>query len=133
MSETSVHQRRSTLISGNRCTMSGVFAGLLGGFAGNGSAFPQGSLDDAVVTNNTFTGTADFGITMMDFDFPLLPANNLVNKAHGNVFRGNDMSGFTPINGGASLYFGPSTHDNVFVGNPNGPVVDLGTHNAIVP
>jgi hypothetical protein len=129
---TSVHPQRTTQISGNRCTMQGIFAGLLGGWAGELPFFPQGTLDNAVVTDNTFSGTADFGLTMMDFTVPLAPENNLANTSHGDLFAGNDLSAFTPINGGASLYFGPSTHDNTFTGNPHGPVVNLGTNNHIV-
>jgi hypothetical protein len=119
----------TTRIAGNRCTMDGIFAGLLGGWAGELPFFPPGPLDDAVVTGNTFVGSAAFGVTMMDFRIPLAPANDLVNTSHGNVITGNDFSGFVPSE--ASLYLGPSTHDNTFVGNPHGPVVNLGTNNHI--
>jgi hypothetical protein len=129
---TSVHQHRFTLISGNRCAMHRIFAGLLGGWAGERPFFPQGTLDDAVVAHNTFSGTADFGITMMDFTVPAAPSNNLVNTSNADVFTGNDLSAFSSIKGGASLYFGPSTHNNTFIGNPHGPVVNLGKHNHIV-
>jgi hypothetical protein len=112
--------------------MAGVFAGLLGGWAGELPSFPQGSLDHAVVTNNTFCGTADFGITMMDFTVPRAPANNLANTSHVDVFTHNNLSGFRPIKGGASLYFGPATHDNDFIGSPHGPVVNRGRRNVIV-
>ena len=126
----SVHTTRFTDISGNRCTMSGIFGGLLAGWSGERPFFPQGSLDNAIIRNNTFVGTASFGITMMDFNVPLAPANDLVNTSNGNVFAGNDFSSFTPSV--ASLYFGASTHDNVFTGNPHGAVINLGTNNHIV-
>ena len=124
------HPIRLTEISGNRCTMSGIFAGLLGGWAGNLSLWRPGTLDDAVVSNNTFVGTAAFGIAMLDFKVPLAPDNNLVNTSHRDVFRHNDFSAFTA--GKATLYFGPSTHDNIFVGALRGTVVNLGRHNVII-
>ena len=96
----SVHATRSTEISGNRCTMRGIFAGLLGGWAGERRLFfPQGTLDNAVVQRNTFTGSASFGITMMDFTVPHAPANDLVNTSHDNVITNNDFSGFIPRRG----------------------------------
>jgi hypothetical protein len=128
----SVHRHRTTLISGNHCTMTRIFAGLLAGWAGELPFFAQGSLDNAVINRNTFSGTADFGITMMDFTVPAAPANNLVNTSNGDAFTNNDLSAFTSIKGGADLYFGPSTHDNTFIGELNGPVVNLGKHNVII-
>ena len=131
--ETSVHRQRSTRISGNTCVMKRIFAGLLGGWSGENPYFPQGTLDNAVVTNNTFSGTADFGITMMDFKIHAVPKNDLINTSNHDVFTHNNLSGFTAIKGGASLYFGPATHNNTFIGNPHGPVVNLGKHNRIIP
>lgn len=129
-SSASVHDTRSTEVSGNRCAMDGIFAGLLGGWAGERPFFPQGTLDDAVVRNNTFTGTAAFGMTMMDFTVPRAPVNDLINTSHGNNITANDFTGFTPSV--ASLYLGVSTHDNRFEGNPHGPVINLGTNNQIL-
>jgi hypothetical protein len=124
-------QAGSTRISGNSCTMRRhIFAGILGGWAGSGRFFPPGPMDNATVTNNTLTGTASFGISMMDFTVPVDPASNLVNTSNGNLFARNDLSHFTP--GVASLYLGPSTHDNTFIGNPHGPVIDHGTNNHII-
>lgn len=120
----------STRISGNSCTMRHIFAGILGGWAGSGQFFPPGPMDNATVTNNTLTGTASFGISMMDFTVPAAPANNLVNTSNGNVFTRNDLSHFIP--GVASLYLGLSTHNNTFIGDPHGPVINLGKHNHIV-
>jgi len=132
MSETSIHRHRFNVISGNHCTTKGIFADLLGGWSGERPYFPQGTLDDAVVTDNTFSGTADFGITMMDFRVPAAPSNNLVNTSHGDLLACNNLSDFTAIKGGANLYFGPSTYDNTFIGNPHGPVVNLGTNNRVI-
>lgn len=133
LSPTSVWAHRTTQISGNRCTTKGIFADLLAGWSGELPFFPQGSLDNATVTNNTFTGTADFGVAMLDFKVPLAPANNLTNTSSNDVFAANYFTGFTPIRGGASLYFGPSTQDNVFVGDAHGPIVNLGKNNTILP
>jgi hypothetical protein len=129
---TSVHPDRFTQISGNRCTMDGIFAGLLGGWAGQPPFFGQGTLDDAVVDNNTFTGTADFGVIMADFTVSAAPANSLLNTSHHDVFARNNLAAFTTIKGGAALYFGPSTHDNIFIGNPHGRVINLGKNNRII-
>jgi len=35
------------------------------------------------------------------------------------VFARNNLAAFTTIKGGASLFFVPSTHDNIFIGNPH--------------
>ena len=124
------HPIRLTEIARNRCTMSGIFAGLLGGWAGTLPVWGPGTLDDAVVTDNIFTGTAAFGIAMLDFKVPLLPVNNLVNTSHGDVFRDNNFSTFTASK--AALYLGPSTHNNLFVGSLRGTIVNLGRDNVII-
>ena len=126
----SVYPTRSTSITGNRCRMSHIFAGLLAGWAGTPGFFEPGILQNATVADNSFTGSASFGIAALDFRVRLAPAQDLVNTSNHNVFRGNDLSGFTP--GQASLYLGPSTHDNTFHGDPHGPVVNRGTNNHIV-
>ena len=126
----SIHPTRLTEISGNRCTMSGIFAGLLAGWAGLLPTWGPGTLDNAIVTNNIFTGTAAFGIAMLDFKYPVFRFNSLVNTSHGNVFRDNNFSAFTASQ--AALYLGPSTHDNLFVGSLRGTIVNLGTHNVII-
>ena len=124
------HPIRLTEISGNRCTMGGIFAGLLGGWAGLLPFNGPGSMNNAIVTNNTFLGTAAFGMAMLDFKVPSAPDNNLVNTSHDDVFRNNNFLAFTA--GKASLYFGPSTHDNIFVGALSGTIVNLGKHNVII-
>ena len=125
----SVYATRTTRISGNHCTMSGIFAGVLGGWAGERPFFPRGNDRRRGRADNTLTGTSSFGITMMDFTVPRAPVNDLINTSHGNVLTGNDFSAFTP--GVASLYLGASTHGNTFTGNPHGPVIDLGTGNHV--
>jgi hypothetical protein len=133
----SVYAKRTTVITNNTCTMSpgiigdGIFAGMMLGWSGENPFYDKGSLENAIVEDNTLVGRAQFGITMMDFHVPLAPANDLINTSHDNVFRGNDFSQFSP--GTASVYFGPSTFDNVFEGDPNGPVIDEGTNNSITP
>jgi len=130
--QTSLYKHRITDITGNRCAMQHIFAGLLGGWSGERPFFPEGTLDDAVVAHNTFRGTADFGIAMMDFTVRAAPSNNLVNTSNDDVFTCNDLSAFRSIKGGASLYFGPSTHNNRFIGHPHGQVINLGKHNHVI-
>jgi hypothetical protein len=126
----SAHASRTTRIVGNECRMDRIFAGVLGGWAGELPFFPQGTLDDAMVQGNLFTGSAAFGITMMDFVVRAAPANDLVNTSHGNQISDNDFTQFAPSR--ASIYFGASTHDNSFVGDPHGPVINLGHNNTVV-
>jgi hypothetical protein len=130
MADASVHMTRASHIVGNQCHMRGIFAGILGGWAGELPFFAQGTLDNAEVRGNTFTGTAAFGITMMDFVVPRAPANDLVNTSHGDTITENDFRRFRPSV--ASLYLGASTHDNAFVGDPHGPVINLGHNNSVV-
>ena len=87
---------RLTGISGNRCTMGGIFAGLLGGWAGLLPFYGPGSMNDAIVTDNTFRGSAAFGVAMLDFKVPSAPANNLVNTGHVDVLANNNFSTFSP-------------------------------------
>lgn len=129
----STQSSRSTTITGNRCDMGGIFAGMQIGWFGATSLLPSGIFDNAVVARNTFTGTASFGIAALDYRYrlPFNVPGNLNNTSNHNLFSNNDFSTFTPSQ--ATLYLGPSTHDNTFIGDPHGPVVNLGTDNHIVP
>ena len=92
-----------TLIKGNTCDLAGSGIALAGGFP-----FPGGSLQNATVVDNTFRGTARWGIGFLDFIArPGVPrAFSLKNEGHGNVFSHNDMSQL--ITTAAALQFGPS-------------------------
>jgi hypothetical protein len=92
---------------------------------------PEGIADFTDIKRNTFTGTASFGIVAPDLRFrlPGERPSDLMNTSNNNVIRQNSFSGFTPSE--ATLYLGPSTFDNTFEGDPNGPVIDLGTNNRI--
>lgn len=119
-----------TLIKGNTCDLVGSGMAIAGGFP-----FPGGSLQNAIVVDNTFRGSARWGIGFVDFIArPGIPrAFTLKNEGHDNVFSNNDMSKL--ITTTAALQFGPSTHDNLFVGNIsrfNGKVVNRGKHNTII-
>ena len=130
----SVHPSRSAIITGNRCDMQGGFAAMQLGWIGLQVAnFNPGIFDNAVVNNNTFVGTASFGIAALDLRIlvPRLAKNSLINTSNNNVFANNDLSHFTASK--ASLYLGPETYNNTFIGNPHGLVVDKGTGNRIIP
>ena len=129
---TSVHPSRMTTVTGNRFHADGIYAVMQLGWFGLTPLLPKGTLDNAQVTDNTITGTAAFGIAALDLRFrvPRLSVGDLANTSNNNAFRHNDLSGFSPSK--ASLYLGPSTHDNSFRGDPHGPVVNLGTNNHIV-
>jgi hypothetical protein len=122
----------SNLLAGNTCTMDNMTAGLLAGYTQGGAFYPAGTLQNTLVVNNTFTGTAKFGIAFLDYQPPpgLGPEWGLTNDGNGNIFANNDLSGVVaPV----ALQFGPATHDNLFVGDPGGPVVDDGTNNVVIP
>ena len=130
-SPTTIHtQPRTTLIEGNNCEVHGQFAGLMVGWSGEMPFFVAGTLDDAVVRDNVVTGEAMFGLALADYNVQPAPANNLINTGHDNVFEGNDLTGLDVST--ASVYFGPSTFNNSFVGAFSGPVLDQGTGNTIV-
>jgi hypothetical protein len=128
----SAHPSRSTSVIGNRCDMGGIFAGISMGWFGATGLLPPGILDGATITDNTFTGRAAFGLAALDYRYrvPFEVLGNLHNTSHHNRMQRNDFSAFTP--GRATLYLGPSTHDNTFIGSPHGPVVNLGTNNRLV-
>jgi hypothetical protein len=119
----------TTNITGNTCDLGGTGAGFLGcSFAGTDLFYPQGELSNAVITGNTITGRAEFGIGFYNYAFPGLGVEC---ASHGNSLRGNDLTGLRASR--ASLFFDRSTHDNVFVGSTGvGGVVDLGTNNLII-
>jgi hypothetical protein len=123
----------SNVVADNTCNMSGVTAGLLAGYTQAGAFYsPAGTMQNTLVIGNTFRGTAKFGIAFLDYAAPpgFGPEWGLVNDGNGNVFVGNHLSGLVaPV----ALQFGAATHDNLFVGDPGGPVVDLGTNNVVVP
>lgn len=124
-----VNAESRTVIRGNRCAMSGQFAALLGGWAGNPGFFPPFFLRNALVEDNDFRGEAELGIGFLDWTYRPAASASLVNEASGNVLRGNRMQALRTNQ--AAVYFGEHTHDNVFVGHPHGAVIDLGTGNVV--
>ena len=116
-------------IRNNYCQMSGQFAALLAGWAGTPGFFPPFYLQNSVVENNVFEGTAQYGVAFADFAF--LPARvaDEVNRGNNNLFQGNSFLGLETSQ--AALYFGPRTRENVFIGDPNGRVIDRGRRNQI--
>jgi hypothetical protein len=120
------------VIRDNHCSMDGQFAGLLGGWAGTPGLFGPFYLSNANVRDNRFDGTAYLGIAFSDFAFTgFNPGEDqdLINQGHDNVFTGNDLSELSTTR--AALYFGDSTHDNQFMGDPGGAVEDYGTNNDV--
>jgi hypothetical protein len=114
-------------IAKNTCEMDGQFAGLLGGFVAVPGLFPAASLSGTQVRKNVFLGDAELGIALIDLDLLGLPLLSLINDGHDNVFRKNDLSQLEAAT--ANVFFGVSTFDNLFMGDPGGPVVDLGVGN----
>lgn len=130
--QTPAGEKARTLIQGNTCAMTGTGIGLAAGWTGVPGFFPNGSLQNARVVGNTFTGTALWGIAFLNYTAPpgFPPVAGLSNEGHGNTFVDNNMSGLHAI---VALQFGPQTHDNLFIGNPHGRVINRGTHNTIIP
>ena len=126
-----VNPASNFLVRGNQCDVDGQIAALLGGYPGFPFFYPVSFLSNARVLDNTFTGVAVFGLAFFDIPFIGLPSFSLVNQATGNVFRDNDLSGLVSTE--AALYFDAQTSNNIFVGDPNGAVVDLGTNNLVAP
>lgn len=126
----------------NRFEMRGVNLPLLrprvaflGGYPAIPGFFPESYLQNALITENEFVGAANYAMGFVDMRWLLLPpppiGPSLVNEATGNRIIDNDFSGFTSRE--ATLVFGESTFENLFVGDPNGDIVDLGTDNLINP
>lgn len=107
----------------------------LGGYPAIPGFFPQSYLQNALITENEFVGAANYAMAFVDMRWLPLPpppiGPSLVNEANGNRIIDNDFSDFTSR--GGTLVFGESTFENLFVGDPNGDIVDLGTDNLINP
>lgn len=116
-----------TLYARNTIRTDGQRTAFLGGFPGIPGFFPASSLQNAQIRDNTFLGTARTAIGFRDIRWLL--TQNLVNRANRVDIRRNDMTGLTVS--GPALRFDPSTFDNTFAGNPNGPIDDRGTNNTI--
>ncbi len=124
------NKKGTMLIENNHCDMDGQFAALLAGWAGFPLFFPPFYLQNSVVRGNLFEGTAQNGVVFSDFSFD--PNSNFdeVNLGNGNLFEDNDMTGLQID--GVGLFFDERTKKNQFIGDPNGPVVDLGKKNEVV-
>ncbi|MCG6860973.1 MAG: sulfatase-like hydrolase/transferase [Chromatiaceae bacterium] len=118
-------------IEGNYCNMSGQFAAVLAGWAGFPAFFPPFYLQNSTVRNNVFEGWAQHGVAFSDFLFDPSSSQDEWNLGNGNLFKGNSFRGLRTD--GVALFFGASTQTNVFIGDPNGVVVDLGTNNQVIP
>jgi hypothetical protein len=100
----------------------------MGGFAATPGFFPPSSLQDALIRDNTFTGTIREGIAFVNLPGILSPP--LINRANRVTIEDNNFAGLTSRR--ATVVFGPGTFDNTFIGNPNGPIINKGTGNTIV-
>ena len=115
----------------NRCSVSGQFGGLLAGWAGSPGSFPPSFLSNSVVAGNVFEGFGKYGIVFADFLYLPDPFADEVNRGRNNLFLGNDLGGYEASE--AALYFGPRTRRNLFIGDPNGSVIDEGKGNVVLP
>lgn len=122
-------------IRGNSCTMDGQFAALQAGWAGLLPFYPPFFLENAIVEDNVFEGSARFGVPFLDWTYIGPGAgvllNDLVNRGNRNTFRNNDLSNFAGTENG--LVFWDSTFDNRFFGATGGTVIDRGRDNVIEP
>ncbi len=115
----------------NRCSVSGQFGGLLAGWAGSPGSVPPSFLSNSVVAGNVFEGFGKYGIVFADFLYLPDPSADEVNRGRNNLFLGNDLGGYEASE--AALYFGPRTRRNLFIGDPNGSVIDEGKGNVVLP
>ena len=97
---------------------------------------PPFYLQNAVVKNNVFEGTARFGVAFLDWIYTGPGSgeldNDLVNQGNRNVFYGNDMSRLRASD--AALVFWDETHDDCFSGGTGvGAVIDNGRGTRINP
>lgn len=122
-------ERTKVIIEGNTCDMKGSGTALLGCTVGGTQLFFRtGALVNAIIKNNVFKGSAQYGVGFYDIKFPVIGVPNC--NAHGNLMIGNDMSGFRGTK--AALVFSPSTYDNLYVGSSGrGLVIDRGTGNVL--
>jgi len=109
--------------------MSGQFAAVLAGWAGFPAFFPPFYLQNSTVRNNLFDGWAQHGVAFSDFLFDPSSSQDEWNLGNGNLFEGNSFRGLRTD--GVVLFFGTSTRNNLFIGDPNGVVIDLGTDNQV--
>jgi hypothetical protein len=109
--------------------MSGQFAAVLAGWAGFPAFFPPFYLQNSTVRNNLFDGWAQHGVAFSDFLFDPSSSQDEWNLGNGNLFEGNSFRGLRTD--GVALFFGTSTRNNLFIGDPNGVVIDLGTDNQV--
>lgn len=125
------NEEGTMLIEGNYCNMSGQFAAVLAGWAGFPGFFPPFYLQNSTLRNNVFEGWAQYGVAFSDFLFDPSSSQDEWNFGNGNLFEGNNFRSLRTD--GVALFFGESTRSNLFIGDPNGVVVDLGTDNRVLP
>jgi hypothetical protein len=118
-------------IERNRFGSRGQRVLFMGGYVAFPGAFPAAYLRNALVAGNVFAGNPRVGMWFDNLHWRLIaPNSGLINRAnHVRIVR-DDFSALTSSR--AALLLGPSTHDNVFIGQPNGPVINQGTNNRIV-
>ena len=111
------------LFQGNRCSLSGHLAGLLGAWGETVPFFRRASLSGALVTGNSFTGAGALGIALIDrTGAPLL--SDVTNVGHNNLILFNSFAGLAATR--AHIAFDSRTQNNEIAAWPDDQIADLG-------
>lgn len=113
------------VIDGNRCEMTGQLAGILGGWGAQAPFFTDASMHGTVVSRNVFTGSADFGIALVDRDLTAF-SGLVINSGHANLFDSNDFSEITTAV--ADVAFDQETYGNRMMARPTDTIASRGSN-----
>jgi hypothetical protein len=109
----------------NSISTQGQLAAFVGGSAGVPPFFLGASLSHGVISGNTFSGSAGYGVAFKDVP-------TFVNTGTANQIKGNTFTAFTPTTG-YTIYLGAGTRNNTIQGPLHGSVYNLGLGNVFLP
>lgn len=115
-------------VDGNNCQMDNQLTGILGGWGSQPPFFNAASMNGTVVTNNLFSGTAQFGIALIDRSLTSV-SGPVINSGRSNHFRNNDFSALTAAR--ADIAFDQETYDNFFQSSAADTVINRGSNHIL--